>query len=114
MAGRPFEISAVTNRMLVRWWTTSTAPAADARFVYLGRLGPDVAVAPGGWFVSRSGGAAALAFDSAAEARAAAEALVADGDTWYAVEARPLAPPFDPEGPVDPDFWDAVRRELEG
>jgi hypothetical protein len=114
VAGRPFEISAVTNRMLVRWWTTSLAPAADARFVYLGRLGPDVAVAPAGWFVSRGGGAAALAFDDAAEARAAAEALVADGDIWYVVEARPLAPPFGPEGPVDPDFWDAVRRELEG
>lgn len=113
MAGRPFDLNAVTNRMLVRWWTTSRAPTADARFIYLGRLGPDVAVAPGGWFVSQTGRPHALAFEDAAEARASAEALTTDGDTWYAFEARPLAPPFRTEGSVDPEFWASVRRELE-
>lgn len=114
MAGRPFEITEVSNRMLVRWWTTRPAPTADARFVYLGRLGPDVAVAPGGWFVSQTGRPHALAFDSPDEARAVAETLTTDGDTWYRFEARPLAPPFSNDGPVDPDYWDGVRRELEG
>jgi hypothetical protein len=91
VAGRRFDPRQVSNRMLLRWWTTGPAPTADARFVYLGRLGPDAPVEPGGWFVSRTGRPDALAFGSEAEARAAAEALIADGDTWYAFEAYPLA-----------------------
>jgi hypothetical protein len=112
VAGRRFDPRQVSNRMLLRWWTTGPAPTADARFVYLGRLGPDAPVEPGGWFVSRTGRPDALAFGSEAEARAAAEALIADGDTWYAFEAYPLAPPFSNDGPVDPEFWDSVRREV--